>query len=204
MAAGREVADSDFEILRPHLAPFAPEHLSEIGELSQKYLKSEAAEFGEGELVSNLYALYKISESEEAKMHKAHSERVKALMESAVSNAAKPAFDWCARLSEQRRKDGDLVGASKARLSAARMASYFSSEAAKEHTIHASGLLCESALAEERAGHPTIALRLFFSALEMGKGALERAHKAKVWAEIFRIAERNGYEIKVGSLTHKP
>ena len=61
------------------------DQMEQIAKLSEKYLQCETAEFSEGELLSNLRALYEISLQQNSKMSKKHSKRIEKLAITAFS-----------------------------------------------------------------------------------------------------------------------
>lgn len=61
------------------------EHIDDIAELSAIYLKPEAAEFSEDELIANLFALYKMSKSGNSKIHNQHANKIHDLVGKVLS-----------------------------------------------------------------------------------------------------------------------
>lgn len=73
------------ELLKRHEPQLPLEHVDEIAQLSCEYLKSEAIEFSEEDILSNLYLLWKISRQPGSKIAKSDAKKIERIVSLASS-----------------------------------------------------------------------------------------------------------------------
>jgi len=69
-------SEADWDALKERKPSLDLEHINDIAELSSQYLKAEAVEFSEGDLLNSLHALWKLSGEGNAKMKKSDAKKV--------------------------------------------------------------------------------------------------------------------------------
>ncbi|VVB58605.1 Tetratricopeptide repeat protein [Candidatus Anstonella stagnisolia] len=84
----------DWELFKQFKPPLAPERISEIQELSSKFLLSSESDFIAEDFHSSLHLLWSLSKTQDAKIPKAQAKKIERLTISAFSSFQKPQIHY--------------------------------------------------------------------------------------------------------------
>ena len=107
-------AGPDWDLLKKKKPTLSMEHIENIAELSATYLESDAVEFSEDDLLSNLYLLWQMSKAPKAKMSKKHAKQIEKIVISAFAKHLHPITEAPANKSQaqsmmQLRSSADML-----------------------------------------------------------------------------------------------